>query len=223
MAQGPLFSLRLQGGEVVEAPKPSEIQNVLAMDDPQQMLAKLLWEIDCLTSNMSVWVDNEPFPVAIFTAFNAVVTAWHITDWIWQSGKERRQALAKRYSFSYAETDTGMRRGLGKFQNAVVQDCRALYVCREITNGSKHMRRKKSAPDVRAKTEWHKAWEKIGVVNVGDYVMSMTITDGAETLDSIRWFIDAFGYWEKLFQAENWIKEEKRLPDKIIRAPNGTE
>jgi hypothetical protein len=50
----------------------------------------------------------------------------------------------------------------------------------------------------------------------------MNITDGAENLDPVRWFIDAFGYWEKLFRSENWIKEEKRLPDKIIRAPNAT-
>jgi hypothetical protein len=55
-------------------------------------------------------------------------------------------------------------------------------------------------------------------VNVDDYVMSMTITDGSETLDPIRWFIDAFGYWEKLFREQDWIKAERRLPDKIIRA-----
>jgi hypothetical protein len=48
--------------------------------------------------------------------------------------------------------------------------------------------------------------------------MSMTITDGSETLDPIRWFIDAFGYWEKLFREQDWIKAERRLPDKIIRA-----
>ena len=202
---------------MVEAPKPSEIQNVLAMDDPQQMLAKLLWEIRDLTSAMSAWVDNEEFPVAIFIAFNAVVTAWHITDWVWQSSPERRAVLAKRYSFAYAETDTGLRKGLERFQEAVVKDCRALYVCREIANGSKHMRRKKADPDVKAKAEWHQAWERVGVVNVGDYVMSMTITDGNEELDPIKWFIDAFGYWEKLFRTENWIKNEKRLPDKIIR------
>jgi hypothetical protein len=60
---------------MVEAPKQSEIQNVLAMDDPQQMVAKLLWEIRELTTAMSVWVDNEEFPVPIFMAFNAIVTA----------------------------------------------------------------------------------------------------------------------------------------------------
>ena len=84
------------------------------------------------------------------------------------------------------------------------------------------MRRKKADPDVKAKAEWHKAWEKVGVVNVGDYVMSMNITDGAETLDPIRWLIDAFGYWERLFRAEDWITNEKRLPDKIICVPNAT-
>jgi hypothetical protein len=202
---------------MAEAPKPSKIKNVLAMDDPQQMLAKLLWEIHELTEAMSVWVDNEAFPKAIFIAFNAVVTASHMTDWIWQSSPERRKALATRYNFNYADTDTGVRKGLERFQNAVTNDCRALYVCREIANGSKHMRRHKADPDVNAKAEWHKAWEKVGVVNVGDYVMNMTITDGQQGLDPIRWFIDAFGYWERIFREENWITVEKRLPDKIIR------
>ena len=195
---------------MVEVPKPSEIQNVLTMDDPEQMLAKLLWEIRELTDAMSVWEDNEAFPKAVFIAFNAVVTAWHITDWLWQSSKERREALAIRYNFGYAETDTGIRRGLERFQEAVIRDFRALYVCREIANGSKHMRRKKAAPDVKAKAEWHQAWEKVGVVNVGDYVMTMTITDGSETLDPIRWFIDAFGYWETLFREQNWISGRQK-------------
>lgn len=92
---------------MVEPPKPSEIQNVLAMDDPQQMLAKLLWEIRQLTEAMSVWVDNEEFPIAIFIGFNAVVTAWHITDWLWQSSPDRRAVLAKRYNFAYAENGHG--------------------------------------------------------------------------------------------------------------------
>jgi hypothetical protein len=204
---------------MAEAPKPSEIPHVLAMDDPQQMLAKLFWEIHELTDKMSVWIDNEEFPVAIFIAFNAVVTAWHITDWVWQSSPERRAAIAKRYGFAYAETETGIRKGLERFQEAISKECRALYVCREIANGSKHMRRKKADPDVKAKAEWHKSLEKVGVVNVGDYVMSMTITDGNEELDPVMWLIEAAGYLEKLFREEKWITNEKRLPDKIIRTP----
>lgn len=203
---------------MAEPPPPSTIKNVLAMDDPQQMVAKLLWEIRELTTSMSVWVDNEEFPIAVFIAFNGIVTAWHITDWVWMSSRERRVILAKKYGFNYAETDTGIRKGLERLQEALVKDCRALYVCREIANGSKHMRRKKSDPDVKAKAEWHKALERVGVVDVGDYVMSMSITDGSETLDPIHWLIEAFGYWETLFRDEGWISNEKRLPDKIIRA-----
>jgi hypothetical protein len=203
---------------MTEAPKPSGISNVLALNDPQQMLAKLLWEIRELNKAMSVWVDNEEFPVAIFIAFNAIVTAWHITDWVWQLSDERRKVLAERYGFNYAETDTGIRRGLEKFQNAVARDCRALHVFREIANGSKHMKKRKIDPDISATAKWHKALEKVGVVNVDDYVMSLSISDSNQTLDVVAWLIDAFGYWEKLFRNEQWITSEKRLPDKIIRA-----
>jgi hypothetical protein len=48
----------------------------------------------------------------------------------------------------------------------------------------------------RRPSEHGKKW---GVVDVGDYVMDMSITDGTETLDQIQWFVDAFEYWEKLF------------------------
>jgi hypothetical protein len=82
-------------------------------------------------------------------------------------------------------------------------DCRALYVCREVATGSKQMRKSKVDPDVRAKAEWHKGLATVGLVNAGDYVMSLTIGDGKDELDSIRWFRD-----------ENWIKTEKRLPTK---------
>jgi hypothetical protein len=207
---------------MAEAPTQVGIQNVLAMDDPQQMLAKLLWEIDHLTHEMSVWKDNEPFPAAVFMAFNAVVTAWHITDWLWQSGPDRRAALAKKYGFNYVETETSIKRGLEKFQDAVRKDSLALRVCYEIATGSKHMRKNKINPDVKARAEWHKALESVGVVKAGDLVMNLTIEDEKSgPLDPIQWFIDAFGYWDKLFRENDWIKSEKRLPDKIIRAPHG--
>jgi len=49
------ISFAQSGGQATNAldPKPSEIQNVLATDAPQQMLAKLLWEIHSLTNAMS--------------------------------------------------------------------------------------------------------------------------------------------------------------------------
>jgi hypothetical protein len=203
---------------VVEAPEQSDIQNVLAMHEPQHMLSKLLWEIRELTSVMSVWADNDEFPVPIFIAFNAAVTAWHITDWLWQSRPETRAVLAKRFNFTHAETKNGLRVGLERFQDAMAADCRALYVCREIANGSKHMRKTKIDPDVKAIAQWHQAIERVGFVKPGDRVMGLMITYGQDERDAIKWFIEAFGYWENLFTAEKLITAEARLPDKIIRA-----
>jgi hypothetical protein len=80
------------------------------------------------------------------------------------------------------------------------------------------MRKSKVDPDVEAKAKWHKALATVGVVNAGDYVMELTIDDGNDKQDPIKWFIDAFGYWEKLFRDQKWIKTEKQPPDKIIRA-----
>jgi hypothetical protein len=184
------------------------------MHEPQHMLSKLLWEIDVLTKSMSVWVDNEQFPVPIFGA----VTAWHITDWLWQSSAENRNKLAKRYKFAFTEgTPSGIGRGLERFQEAVAKDSRHLFICREIANGSKHMRRKKIDPDVRAAAKWHKAVENVGLVKAGDLVMSLLIKDREQEHDANYLLIEAFGYWEQLFMNEKFISAKARLPDKIIK------
>ena len=75
---------------MAETPKPSDIQNVLALNKPQHMLSKLLWEIFHMTNSMSVHEDNGQSPEPIIWAFNCAVTAWHITDWLWQSDTETR-------------------------------------------------------------------------------------------------------------------------------------
>jgi hypothetical protein len=75
----------------MEIPKPSNIQNVFALNKPQHMLSKLLWEIDSLSRSLSAWTKKTEFPVPLFVVWNAVVTAWHITDWLWQSTPEIRR------------------------------------------------------------------------------------------------------------------------------------
>jgi hypothetical protein len=51
---------------MVEAPKPSDIQNVFAMNEPQHMWVKFAWELQHLTDSMSVWKENDPYPEPIF-------------------------------------------------------------------------------------------------------------------------------------------------------------
>jgi hypothetical protein len=65
---------------MMEVPTPSDIQNVFALNKPQHMLSKLLWELDCLSNSLSVWTKRTEFPTPLFIVWNTVVTAWHITD-----------------------------------------------------------------------------------------------------------------------------------------------
>lgn len=203
---------------MIEIPRQSDIQNVFAMHEPQHMLSKLLWEIDKLITSLSVWTKNEGFPEPIFIAFNAAVTAWHMTDWLWQSRPETRELLSKRYSFAFNEgTRNGLREGLEAFQDAVAAESRHLYVCREVANGSKHMRKSRSDPDVSAVARWHLAIDGAGLVKPGDLMMSLVIIDGEHEEDASHWFIQAFGYWDQLFTKQKLITETARLPDTIIK------
>lgn len=201
----------------MEAPRPSDIQNVFALNKPQHMLSKLLWEIEHLSSSLSVWTKRTEFPEPLFIVWNAAVTAWHITDWLWQSSPEIRAVLARRYRLNFTEgSKNALRDGLEDFQEAVAKDCRFLYVCGEIANGSKHMRKNKVDPEVTALAEWLPVIQAAGHVKPGDFILRLTIADGDHREDACRWFIKAFGYWEELFMKEKLVSIASRLPDKHI-------
>jgi hypothetical protein len=55
-----------------------------------EILSKLMWELQHLTTSMSVRKENEGFPEAVFRAFYTAVTAWRVTDWLWQSRRNTR-------------------------------------------------------------------------------------------------------------------------------------
>jgi hypothetical protein len=203
---------------MTEIPKPSDIQNVFALNKPQHMLSKLLWEIDSLSKSLSVWTQRGEFPEPLFIVWNTVVTAWHITDWLWQSTPEIRDILTKRYELKFVEgSKNALRDGLEEFQNAVAEDNRFLYVCREIANGSKHMRKNKIDADITAEARWSLAIEGAGHVKPGDLTLNLFIRDGDHEEDANRWLIQAFGYWEQLFSQEKLISVQARLPDKVIK------
>jgi hypothetical protein len=137
------------GGQMPEEPPPSDIPNVFGMNQPQHMITKLYVEIQQLTESLSVWTKSESFPTPLFIAWNAAVTAWHLTDWLWASNQDTRVLLSKRYGFNYDEaTDNGREKGLQKFQKIVREKCRELHICEEIANASKHMRRRTNDKDI---------------------------------------------------------------------------
>jgi hypothetical protein len=60
--------------------------------------------------------------------------------------------------------------------------------------------------------------EGAGLAKPGDLIMSLRIADGTDERDAVLWFIEAFGYWERLLPDEKIVAKNGRLPDKIIRA-----
>ncbi len=203
---------------MVEQPKQSGIPNVFGMDHPQHMFTKLAWELNALMNSMSVWKDNEAAPEPLFHAFNTAITAWHVTDWLWQYSPELRAKLATKFQFVFEETPTGIKRGLEKFQDAVIPHCDALGVCREIATGSKHMRKNKVDPNIKAQAVWAKAIDGAGFAKPGDLVMSLRVTHKDKETDAELAFIEAAGFWEKLMTELNVFTKEARLPDKIMKA-----
>jgi hypothetical protein len=107
---------------------------------------------------------------------------------------------------------------LERFQNAVAKDCRQLHACREIANASKHMRRKRHDPKIRALVEWFPVIEPAGHAHVGDSVMSLSIYDDDKKQDATRFFIQAIAYWENLLMRESLLSKDAVLPQKIIKA-----
>lgn len=203
---------------MVEQPKPSEISTVFGMDHPQHMWTKLAWELNGLIDSMSVWKDNEAAPEPLFHAFNTAVTAWHMTDWLWQYDCATRKKLATKFQFVFECTPTGIKRGLEKLQDAVVLHCDELKVCREIANGSKHMRKNKVDHNIKAQAVYEKVVEGVGFAKPGDLKMTLRITHNDNEVDAELAFIEAFGFWEKLMNELSIFSREARLPDKIMKA-----
>jgi hypothetical protein len=84
------------------------------------LIWKLYWEIVRLQEA----TPHNPIDMKCF-AFNAAVTAWQLTDWVFEDMTPSQRAQHKVVS-------------LGDFQNLVRQQCRPLHLCRQIATASKH-------------------------------------------------------------------------------------
>jgi hypothetical protein len=76
-------------------PEPPDKVFGLAM--PHHMLMKLRWEVWQLRSVLAKPCQPDAVVEPAYHAFNCAVTAWHVTDWIWQSAipEERAELFSK--------------------------------------------------------------------------------------------------------------------------------
>lgn len=90
-----------------------------AIDNCRDMLDKLGWEIEQLKLSQD---DVRPLQ---YGCYNAAVTAWHLTDWVYaEATREQRTTLKIKTR--------------GDLQEKARSECRELYLCYYLANASKH-------------------------------------------------------------------------------------
>lgn len=101
------------------------------LDSGWDLLEKLRWETEELSK-----ASRQNSVELFYRAFNAAITAWHITDWAWRDmSKEARLALQVDWDVNLdVENETG-----GQFRGEVRRRHRPVAICREIATASKHV------------------------------------------------------------------------------------
>jgi hypothetical protein len=166
------------------------LPKVFALTTPMHLRAKLAWEIEGLRTAIA---DSESVAAhlhAAYCAFNCAVTAWHVSDWIWEY-------------LPPAELSAQCGRGLGQvseFQNWLIQQSRSLNCCREIANGSKHRVVSRGKPDlyVKASLVWAVDYADVNArvdEPLGRYRSQLVIHDREGSRPALDVFQEAYDYW----------------------------
>ncbi|AWM01281.1 hypothetical protein [Bradyrhizobium amphicarpaeae] len=88
-------------------------RKVFDLQSPHQMLEKLRWEAGLIHSMLA---DDRK---VIFAAFNAVATAWHLTEWVLDAWDQLQPQPFSRV----------------QYRADVVRRCSDLEICRQISVG----------------------------------------------------------------------------------------
>jgi hypothetical protein len=191
---------------------PDPPDKVFGLAEPSDMFYKLGWEIAQLRDVLSRPVDDTiGFQTAAYHAFNCAVTAWHLADWIWESGTAecRINILAKLERWAPAKKP---KNPFTEFQLALMERYRSLHICRQLATGAKHKIIVDHAdPEVAAKEDWYGEPLRVGG-SVGsrliEYMPRLMIIDRGETRDAIEVFEDAWASWKEFLRELSYFEPE---------------
>ena len=121
---------------------PPELSGAFNIRSATQMLSKLGREISRLHT------ERDRFDGVTDAAINGAFTAWHMHDWVWLM-RFRDDPEAR---IGIGIDETYLRDAKWKFQKYVTDECSALALCQDVTNGFKHVvarePKKRQAPAV---------------------------------------------------------------------------
>jgi hypothetical protein len=176
-------------------PVPAQTpHNVFHLSGPAMLLWKLAWEVRQLNRSTAPDIKQSVADSLspAYCAFNCAVTAWHVSDWAWQSADpETQQKIASRLGFSLASDDE---RNFDRFADAICTRSRELRICREIAKGSKHKKLRRPDKSIIAKARFNPVVEPVGRFQIGGHMLELTVADEHGELCAIRIFARAFEF-----------------------------
>ena len=129
---------------------PEPPNKVFDLATPAHVYSKLLWELGNLKRSEAAEEKREDLRFdSAYHAYNFAVTAWHLTDWVWAaSDAELKKYLSKYFNGARMEKK-------GDLFDAIATRFRAIHICGQIANGSKHyIATWGNDPAIEAKAHW---------------------------------------------------------------------
>jgi hypothetical protein len=161
----------------------------LGLDSPTDLLEKLRWEI----VQLGLPVSEEA--VASYRAFNCAVTAWSISDWVWNAVSEdlRKQLRAESPKPEASDAEC--------FASLLRKQSRELAICQQLANGSKHFildrYNDKTVSSYRtASVSFYLS--ATGAEHI-EHSHGVFVEDGARVYSDLGLFTRACDYWREFF------------------------
>lgn len=178
-----------------------EKKRVFYLSTPHHMFIKLAWELDYLKKSLKE--QNSTFKgheIASFHSWNVAVTAWHLSDWTWKYlSEEKQRDLSLKLGFEFQNNPA---KNLKSFQLALTKKSRALEICWDICNGSKHFDTHKDSK-VDAKVEFEIKEARAGEFRVGQRLAETLSFDflinwEGQVFKAVQIFEEARNFWNDL-------------------------
>jgi hypothetical protein len=167
----------------------------MGLHSAEDLLRKLRWEMGEMERKIDKVPNDE---VGAYHAFNAAVTAWHICDWVWETAPI---GLRERLKCDSPEPSA---QGVRLLQALVSEQCRELYICRQLATGAKHFRVDRSN-DPAVTTSLETCIDVFESKTSGKLVhcvpgTGVFVNDGVTIYSGLGLFSRALHYWESFFE-----------------------
>ena len=190
---------------------PPSPKRVFALSTPLHMLMKFSWEIQQLKKVLEPADGRysiDAHLTAAYFAFNAAVTGWHLSDWLWESFDEdtRKDIFEK---LPVPENRRNSNSPLKRFQDDLKSKSKSLTICCEIANGSKHMAERVGST-VEASLEWEFKGGEYTVESgfPSPYKYILVIKNENEEMNVLDIFDGLYKFWLQTLREWGFVEPE---------------